>query len=332
MTRTATLASLTAAGAVLALSLAGCSAPAEAPATQQLHAAQWPRTLEIPAAQGGEPSTLTFEAEPQTIAALDYESAEVIAELGIGNRLVLIPEAVLNPALGGHIEQLAEVPNTIPVAMELDAETVIALQPDLVVMSPRHGAEAAIGTVLEQAGIASLQLPSPWTSRQSVVQGIELIGEATGQEQPAEKLVDELEAGLASAGAAKPASSDSPRVLVLTNQAGRPFATAGQAYPLEMLRLAGAQDLSETLGMTHTAPISAEQIVEADPDGILLIDMNGSGDRMYTELLENPAVASLSAVAQQRILRLEGKQVQALGLTSTVDGLAALTGWVADLQ
>ena len=331
MTRTAPITTLALAGATLALALSGCASAASEPAGDPQPTPDWPRTIEVPASETGGPSSLTLKAEPQKIAALDYESAEVIAELGLAERLVLIPEAVLNPVLGSHVEQLAKVPGTIPVAMELDAETVIALQPDLVVMSPRHGAEASIGAVLEQAGIASLQLPSSWTNPGSVTQSIELIGEATGQEQHAEELVDALESGLAAAGAAKPSDEQSPRVLVLTNQAGRPFATAGQAYPLELLRLAGAQNVSDALGMPHTGPISAEQIVEADPDGIVLIDMNGSGDRMYAELLANPAVASLTAVEQQQILRLEGKQVQALGLTATVGGLKALTGWVAEL-
>lgn len=332
MTRITPVTALAAAGAALALTLVGCSATAAQPEAQQEPTQEWPRTIEIPAAEGGEASTLTLDAEPQTIAAVDYESAEVLAELGLGDRLVLIPEAVLNPALGGHIEQLAEVPNTIPVAMELDAETVIALQPDLVVMSPRHGAEASIGAVLDQAGIASLQLPASWTDPDSLTQGIGLIGEATGSEQAADKLVATLTAGLEEAAAAQPATEKSPRVLVLTNQAGRPFATAGHAYPLELLRLAGAQSVSEELGLPHTGPISAEQIAQANPDGVLLIDMNGSGDRMYTELLANPAVASLDAIAQQRVLRLEGKQVQAMGLTSTVDGLSTLTEWVAGLH
>ncbi len=331
MTRTARLSALTAATAALALALAGCVADTEVTAAKPDETAAWPRTIEVPAGAGGEATRLTLEAEPQTIAALDYESAEVLAELGFGDRLVLVPEAVLNPVLGSHVDELAEVPNTIPVAMELDAETVIAMQPDLVVMSPRHGAEASIGNVLDQAGIASLQLPASWTDPKSVAQGIALIGEATGAEAAAEDLVERLERGLAGA-AAKQSSEKGPRVLVLTNQAGRPFATAGSAYPLELLHLAGAQNVSDELGLPHTGPISAEQIVQANPDGILLIDMNGSGDRMYTELLTNPAVASLPAVEQQRILRLEGKQVQAMGLTSTVDGLAALTEWVSELR
>lgn len=330
MRPTRTHVAVAAAATALALLLTGCaqSAPAqpeqsEAPA----EAAVWPRTIEIPAGREHAASTLTIEAEPQAIAALDYESAEVLAELGLSDRVVLVPEAVLNPALGTHIEELSAVPNTFPTAMEIEAETVISMAPDLVVMSPRHGNEAPIAEVLGASGIAALQLPAPWTSPATLATNIELIGEATGTEGPAAELTASLEAGLV------PQASGGPekRVLVLTNQAGRPFVTAGSAFPLELLSLAGAQNVAVELGIERTGPISAEQIVQADPDGIVLIDMNGTGDRMFSELLANPAVAGVPAVAEDRLLRVEGKQVQALGLTGTIDGLGVLSEWVAGL-
>lgn len=323
-----------------ALALSGCAAAAPADtagAPQSEQAAQpaqgFPRTVEIPAGRGGEAQSLTIEKEPQAIAALDYESAEVLAELGLADRLVLIPEAVLNPAIGGHVEELAEVPATFPVAMNLDTETVISAAPDLVVMSPRHGAESSIGAVLEQAGLPTLQLPDPWTGPSILAKNIDLIGQTTGTEDAAAALVATIEGGLAQ-GAAKAAGSDAkdaPRVLVLTNQAGRPFATAGDAFPLHLLNLAGAASVSDELGMETTGPISAEQIVEAKPDGIVLIDMNGTGDRMYAELLANPAVATVPAAADDKLMRVTGREVQAMGLNSTVGGLETLTDWVATL-
>ena len=313
-----------------ALLLTACSAgEASAPSeSESVTDSGWPRTVEVPAADGTS-GQLTLEAQPERIAALDFESAETIAEVGMADRLVLIPAAVLNPALGGHIEQLSDVEQTFPVAMEVEAETVIALEPDLVVMSPRHGTEAPIAAVLEQVGIPVLELPSSWTGSESMITNIGLIGQAVGAEEQAAALATELEERLTDAGR-NPA--DGPSVLVLTNQAGRPFATAGEAMPIELLQLAGAQDAAAGLGMHRTGPISAEQIVQADPDGIVLIDMNGSGDSMYAPLLENDAVASLAAVSEGRILRLDGRQVQALGLTETIDGLAALTDWVGALD
>ena len=257
-----------------------------------------------------------------------------MAELGLADRLVLVPEAVTKEPLGGHIDELAEVPATFPVAMELDPETVISAAPDLVVMSPRHGAEDTIGSVLDTAGLTSLQLPSSWTSPETLASNVELVGEATGTEDAAAELVDTIESGIADASAETPGSEaeDAPRVLVLANQAGRPFITAGEAFPLHLLDRAGAVSVSEELGMTTTGPISAEQIVEADPDGIVLIDMNGSGDRLFAELLANPAVASLPAAADDAMLRVGGREVQALGLADAVGGLGKLTEWTAQLS
>lgn len=326
------------AGALALASLTACAAETddEAPVTETPKAADsaWPRTLEIPAGEGGTVTTLTIDEQPERIAALDYESAEVLAELGAADSLVLIPEAVLNPALGGHVEALSTVEGTFPVAMEVDAETVIAFQPDLVIMSPRHGNEAPIADVLKQAGIVSLQLPSSWASSEDLVTNIDLIGQATGHEATAEALIDDLTTGLeAAAGGAPEADAGSaPRVLILTNQAGRPFITAGEAFPVELLERAGADNIADELGIDRTGPISAEQIVQAEANGILLIDMNGTGDRMFTELLENPALQATEALANDRVLRVTGREVQALGLTSTVDGLEALTEWVTALR
>ena len=268
-------------------------------------------------------------ADPQSIAALDYESAEVVASLGLADRLVLVPEAVLNPALGGHIDEMREVPHTIPVAMELDAETVIDLEPELVIMSPRHGADEKIGAVLEGAGVSTLALPTSWSSVDSMTENIEIIGEAVGEAEAAQVLAEEIESGLESA--AEP-NDEAPRVLILTNQAGRPFVTAGEAMPLEILERAGAQSVSDELGIETTGPMSAEQVLEADPDGILLIDMNGSGEGIFRELLSNDAVASSQAVAHDRVMLVEGREVQALGLQATVDGLEKVTEWVDEIR
>ena len=331
ITRTATALGLAAA---TLLGLSGCSG-SERPAQEAGSAtdAAWPRTIEIPAGKRGEATSITIAEEPQAIAALDYESAEVVAELGLADRLVLVPEAVTTEPLGGHIDELAGVPATFPVAMELDPETVISAAPDLVVMSPRHGAEDTIGSVLDTAGLTSLQLPASWTSPETLASNVELVGEATGAEQAATALVDTIEQGLADAAASARGSETegAPRVLVLSNQAGRPFVTAGEAFPLHLLDLAGAVSVSEELGIRATGPITAEQIVEAKPDGIVLVDMNGSGDRLFAELLANPAVAALPAASDDALLRVGGREVQALGLADTVGGLEKLTAWVAQL-
>lgn len=323
---------LMATGCALLVSLAGCAnadgaKQQQTKPQQQTKAAEWPRTITVPGSRGAADTELKLEAEPQRIAALDYESAEVAAEFGIAENLVLIPAANLNPALGSHIEELTGVQN-FPTAQSLTAEAVLAAEPDLVILSPRHGADDTIGAVLTQAGVPVLQLPSAWTDQESQATGIELIGQATGQEDDAAELIKEISAGHKKEAAKKQTEK---QVVVLTNQAGQPFITAGKAYPLELVTLAGAQDAGAKLQLERTSPITAEQLVELNPDGIVLVDMSGTGDKLFAPLLENPAVASLAAVSEGKVLRLQGKQAQALGLTETISGLKALTAWVSTL-
>lgn len=326
----------TALSLIALLGVSACSSTAPAPTetgAAEETPAGFPRTIEIPGRDGAPGSTLAIETEPHAIAALDYESAEVIAELGYADKLVLVPEAVLNPAIGGHVDEMEQVPTTFPVAMELDAETVIAANPDLVVVTPRHGADEKIGDVLENAGVPTLTLPAPWTNVRQLNENIALVGEAIGAEREAGKLTDTLSSGLAQTEEPTGASNvANPRVLLLTNQAGRPFITAGSAFPLQLLELAGAQSVSEELGIRVTGPISIEQIIEADPDGIVLIDMNGTGDRMFADILNHPAITEMSGASGDRLLRVGGREVQALGLGDTIGGLERLRDWVQTLS
>ena len=311
-----------------ALVLAACSSaptadePAAAPAGTDA-TGDFPRTVQVPAGRELPADEVTLDSEPERVAALTYEAAAVVAELGAGDRLVMVPAEAANPVLSNHPDEMAAVEHHITSESNVDAEAVIAADPDLVVLNDRHGLEAGVGQVLEGAGIPVLVLPNTWSSIADMTTNIDLVGEALGVEDAAAELGEELSTGLVDESAA-----DGPRVLVLSNQAGRPFVTAGGAFPLELLRLAGAQDASETLGMVRTGPITAEQVIAAEPDRILLVDMNGSGDAIFRPLLDTPAVAQLPAVAEHEPLLLEGKQVQALGLTSTVDGRAAIAEWL----
>ncbi len=315
---------------LLATPLAACSgtpdepAPASATASSTPPAGDFPRVLALP--DGGE---LTIATEPHRIAALSYEAAELVAALGLADRLVLVPEAIHNPAMTNHADTLAAVPNSVPSELDVDPEAVIALAPDLVVLSDRHGTDTGSGPILAAAGIPALVLPKSWSDPAALAASVELVGAAVGADEAATEIAGLLHSGLVPHEAAP--GGEEPRVLVLSNQAARPFITAGDAFPLHLLALAGGSDVSPELGVPRTGPVSVEQVLQADPDGIVLIDMNGTGDRFFAELLENPAVAALPAVAEGRILRVPGRQVQAHGLTETVAGLALIADWVDGL-
>ncbi|NLE96502.1 MAG: ABC transporter substrate-binding protein [Propionibacterium sp.] len=270
----------------------------------------------------------TPDDDPMRVAALTYETAELVAALGAADRLVMVPEAVTNPVLTNHHEAMVAVETHAATETTTNAEAVIQAAPDLVLLSDRHGLEEGVGTVLRDAGFEVIVLPNSWASVDDMLANIRITGEALGLDDEAEELSATIESGMA----ARELDGERPRVLVLGNQAGQPFITAGAAFPLEVLRLAGGDDVSAELGFTATAPITVEQVVQADPDAILLIDMNGSGRRLFEPIMDSPAIATLAGSAEDRVLLLEGRQVQALGLEHAVEGLDAINAWLTDLE
>lgn len=313
----------------LALALSGCAATDDPAPTSSAGAdgAEWPRTIDVPAGLNSDATELTIPAEPMQIAALTYESAATVSALGLTDRLIVVPEAAQNPVLTDQADELEAVPTTIPTERETDPEAIIAMAPDLVIVSARHGLETGVASVLTEVGIPVLLLPNSWASVEDMQTSIALIGQATGADEAAAALNDELAAGLTPA----ESGDDAPHVLILSNQAGTPFITAGNALPLDIVRLAGGVPVGEELGITVTGPISAEQVIAADPDAILLVDMNGSGRGIFQSLLANPAVAALDAVADEHVLLVEAHDVQAVGLTGTVTGLETVRDWIAEL-
>lgn len=284
----------------------------------------FPRTVPVPAGQGRDAEEVQIPAEPQRITALTYETAALVAELGAGERLVMAPAEAANPVLSNESETMGAVEHQIASESAVNAEAVIASDPDLVLLNDRHGLEEGVGRVLTEAGIPVLVLPNSFSSVAEMLTNVDLVGTALGVEQAAEDLTESLETGLVDE-----SDANGPSVLVLSNQAGRPFVTAGGAFPLEVLQLAGGQDASQALDMVRSGPISAEQVLAADPDRILLVDMNGSGEAIFADLLANPAVAALPAVAEHEVLLVPGKEVQALGFTSTAQGRAQIADWLA---
>src|SRR5690606_25971540 len=218
------------------LALAGCAAtPSSDPAAGATAAGSpgaFPRTVSVPAGDGRPAAEVRLEQEPQRVAALTYESAGVVAELGAADRLVLVPEAATNPVLSNHPGQMAAVEHHVPSESSIDAEAVIAAAPDLVLLNDRHGLEEGVGSVLEGAGIPVVGRPNTWSSVADMITSRHAVGGALGGGDVAAALGEQITGGFVDASAA-----DGPGVLVLRTQAGRPFVTMGGVFPLESLRL-----------------------------------------------------------------------------------------------
>jgi len=313
--------------AVLGLSLlAGCASGAAGGASAgTARQTGYPRTVEVP---GDPPQRVTLPSRPERIAALSPDVAEAAVALAGPDRLAAVPVSATNPALSAHAGQLASVPAKLPPGNEPDPEQIIALDPDLILLTTRHGGERDAREVLAQAGIPMIAITNGWATLEEVKQNLTLLGRALDAEAKAREVTAELDRRAAAVAEKVSGIGDRPSVAILSNQAGRPFLNAADVLTSDLVRRAGGDLVAERIGLRATGPVTAERLIAAEPDAILLIDVTGEGRDSYRPLLDNPAVAELPAVREGRVKLLPARISYGTGGVRLADGLEEIARWL----
>jgi iron complex transport system substrate-binding protein len=249
------------------------------------HAAPpWPRVL-----VDGLGRRVEIAAPPQRIAAIFASNVEMLAGLGLVDRIAAIeaytrfpPEVAGKPLVGGRLG--------------FSAEAIARLGCDLAVMTPARGAAHLLTEPLARIGIPTLvvihrDLPG-------VFGNIALLGRATGTEEPAEALADRLRARLGAL-SARLAGRPPVSLFLETSSNGRgAFGTARpRSYTQDILLRAGGAPVFPDLPDAAPAQVSGEAILRADPAVYLLA---GRPDQA-AEVLGRPGYAGLRAVRQGRV-------------------------------
>lgn len=268
------------------------------------------------------------EEGPQRIVALSPDAAIALHELGLTDRIVAVPASAQNASLNPHADEMADIENVIPGGTEPEPEQVLAWSPDLVVVTARHTGEQDAAELLEATDVPVLTLTNGWSTSDAVIENLQLIGEATGTEDAADELVAEIEAGLDGVRAASAEAEETPSVAILSNQAAAPFINASGSLVSELVVNGGGANVADEIGVAQTMPIQPEQLVAADPDTIMLVDVTGKGESSFDAILENPAVAALPAVQEGRVQMFMGREVYALAGREVVSGSAAVLAWL----
>jgi iron complex transport system substrate-binding protein len=246
------------------------------------------------AAISGIPSTTkAVKQAPARIVSISTVATEMLFAIGAGEQTVAVDSLSTFPA---------EAPVTDLSGFEPNIEAILGFQPDLVVLSYDPG-DVMAG--LEAAGVDSLLQSASMTIADTYVQ-ILALGEITGRTAEAEALVDAMQAEIAAL-AASVVEPDEPlsyyHELDDTLYTVTSSTFIGEVYALTGLVNAADPADAEGTSWGYTQ-LSAEYLLDADPDIIFLADTKCCGQTAAT-IAERPGWETLTAVSTGRIVELD---------------------------
>ncbi len=100
-----------------------------------------------------------------------------------------------------------------------------------------------------------------------------------------------------------------------------PF-TACKGMPGDMIKLAGGYSIFNDIDKGW-ASVSWEQVIERDPEVIMMLDYNGENPEKIAALYENEALKNIRAIKNKRIIEINGADIQgSAGSAGTVELIA----------
>ncbi|MBC7307669.1 MAG: putative F420-0 ABC transporter substrate-binding protein [Dietzia sp.] len=275
--------------------------------------------------------TTTVDAPPQRVVTIKSSTYELMLALGLADRVVGAA------FLDGEVPQrYADAAADIPVIADAapGREAVLALEPDMVFAgweSNFSADGAGERSELEAVGVTTYvapaackaegYMPNPLTF-DDVFSDITEAGRILGVPDAAADLVAEQRAAL---GAIEP-DGRGLRALWYSSGSDVPYVGAGIGAPQMIMGAAGLENVAASVEDTWTS-FGWEQIAEADPEVIVLVDAAWNTAEQKIALLEaNPTVSRLAAVRESRYVVIPFASTEA-----GVRNVDAVTQLVEDL-
>lgn len=292
---------LIAAALAASLALAGCSSreaagDADSSASSQDHSASQPITF---VDQRGESVTLPHPAD--RIATTVIPSPAIIAAVdGSFDRIVGINESTLKANQQGLIGKVYPQSTTTPTIASSDfhpnMETVLSLKPDVVIQWGDKGTE--ITEPLEQAGLPTVGLK--YGTQEDLETWVKLFGQIIGKTDRADAIIDNMHAmekdvkdRVAKAGQAP------TRTLILSVKPSGFTSSNKTGYDNFLFNVAGGTQVSAD-NVAKEGAFNVEQLLDWDPEVVFL---SAFDDSKPSDILDNPQLASLSAVKNKRVYK-----------------------------
>jgi iron complex transport system substrate-binding protein len=253
--------------------------------------------------------SVTVPAAPQRIIPIFASNVEMVAALGLADRIVGIeaytrnpPEVLKKPLVGGRLG--------------FSVDEVVAQRPDLIVVTPSRQAANQLIDPMERLGVPIVVLLQ--RSVAEIMANIRLLGRICGVEARGEDVAARLEARIALV-TQRVAGLPAPSVVMITGRLGNGLLLIARpgTYTGDAIVLAGGRFGIESSGVI--AQVSPEAILNADPDMLLFAGTKKDLD----DLIGRPAWRDMRAVRDKHAYAVSRTELLIPG-PRTIDGIEHL--------
>lgn len=240
-------------------------------------------------------------ASAERVVALTASDCEIIYALGQGDKLVGRGEYCDYP------EEVLEV-ESVQSGEDTNVEQIIALEPDIVVMSSMAQSEEQVDQ-LEQAGIAVIV--SEASTIDEVYEAITLIGDCLGAADEAEAMVSDMKQSFEAIQQDLPEAGGSIYFEVSPLEYG--LWTAGSDTFMD--EIAAMLNLENCFSdVSGWAEVSQEQVIERNPDYIVTITMYyGEGETPDEEICNRSGWENINAVQNSTVFVMDSNELSRPG-------------------
>lgn len=261
----------------------------------------------------------------ERIIPLDGDIAEIVFALGLGDRVVATDLSATYPPEADALPQVGY-------QRALNAEPILEFEPTLVIGTDIAGPPEVIEE-LERVGIPVAIVPTPAdaTGPATKIRAIaELLGVPVRGEQLAAFVDDEIAA--VEPFAAASSETRRLRVAMLYLRGDSTQLIFGEGTSIDwLIEATGAVNVATEMGVVDTAGITAEALIAAAPD-VLLVTTDGLASVGGIDgLLAMPSIAGTPAATNRAVLAYDAQLMLGNG-PRTGEFLAALVADLADLM
>ncbi len=264
-----------------------------------------PEEAVLPTSVTGADGVVVQVTDTSRIIVLNEAIAEIVVSLGLQN-LIIGRDATTTLAALAEITEVSS-------GHDISAESVLSLRPTVVIGDTRTGPPEAIQQ-LRGAGVPVLLAPEVW-SLSALPQRVSMIAQALGVPRAGRDLVAFSEKAVADALQDVASYAAVPRVAFLyVRGTASVYLLGGSGSGAdELLAAAGAIDVGAYNGLSSFTPLTAEAIVQANPDVLLVMTRGLDSVGGIDGLLGLPGISSTRAAKSRAVIAVDDDLLLSFG-------------------